>query len=102
MLNLLQIDNVNFLGYNGEYSVSYDNGYSVQIYSISMKIDKGFFQISTFNYLSNKYPVDMREEKGIDETDAGQEYLQGAKRTLEHLFHFDSDWIFTYDGAKYS
>lgn len=100
--DLLEIDNINFRGYNGEYSISYDDGYSQQKYSISIKIDEGFFQISSYNYLSDKYPENMRLKEGIDETDAGQEYLQGAKPLLEYLFHFDSNWKFTYDGHKYS
>lgn len=102
IIDLLKIDNINFLGYIGEYSVSYDDGYSQQSYSILIKIDKGFFQISISDYLSEKYPEDMRLKKEIDETDAGQEYLQGAKPLLEHLFYFDSNWNFTYDGYKYS
>ncbi|MDU1891811.1 MAG: YARHG domain-containing protein [Dysgonomonas sp.] len=102
MIDLIKVDNIDFCGFRGIYSISYDNGYSRQSYSILIDLDKGFFELSKLNYLSEKYPTNMRSKKGIDEGDAGQEYLEGEKPLLEHLFYFDSNWNFTYNGYKYS
>lgn len=99
---IANIDNINFCGDRGRYSVSSDNGYEEFSNSIYINLDVNFFQLSRYRYLSKDYPADARSENRIDTGDAGSDYLEGEKPLLEYLFYFDSDWHFTYDGYKFS
>lgn len=95
------VDKINFCGNRGKYSVSYDNGYSTYCCSISIRLDENNFRLSVYDFLSEDYPTDARSDKMIDERDAGMEYLQGGRSSLECFFRFYLDWEIVYSGCSY-